>query len=112
MKTKIIRGRYSTREEIISAIDKKVAQVNRLRASAARLYNVSSKLMSPKKHGVSMVPTPEQITMAISVREKADKKIIKAERLEFAGLSYLKGKLAQFDTMILPGVNIDTSIQK
>jgi len=104
-KKKYKAPRFYTREQIIARIDKfqKKAAVQREKQRAKymeagqlrRVYATDEHLMKKAKR----------------LDEEGDKWGRKADRLEKDVLCKLKGKLSEFDTAVLPGVNIDRSIE-
>lgn len=105
---KLVKGRFKSEEEIIAAIDAKLAQVKKLRIDAASL-NIRARdahLKFEKKGD------PKFLGLRDKLHERSDRKILHAEKLEKGYLTHLKGKLAVFRTDLLPEMGTDRSIPK
>ena len=103
-KPKRPRKRFTNREEIIKRIDKFTQKAQRQRDQQRQLYADAHTLMRGGGNRVDAIHNSAKKEVA------GDKLGRKADRLEKDVLPALKGKLAEFDTDVIPGITDDRSV--
>ncbi len=90
--------RYENREAIIRDIDSALKKISKAKKAAQENLDQEELLTE----------IPEQLSVLRQHRESADFQFRKIRRLENVRLPALKAKLAEFDTLALPGTLPDT----
>lgn len=96
------RGRYNSEQEILDAIDAKLEQVVRLRKSATSMASKGRKLQLKLEKETVHADAFELSLKREALHDRADRKNQKADKIEKGYLTYLKHKLAEFRTELLP----------
>lgn len=103
VKKKRVKPRFTTREQIIQRIDKFTVKAQRKRAEQSKCYAQANHIRRDDRR-------LEELAGAAKHDVLGDKLGKQADRLEKDVLPKLKAKLAEFDTQIIPGIDIDKSI--
>lgn len=105
-KIKTPKKRFTSREQIITRIDKFTKKAGNQRRQQRECYTRAGQIRRSAHDSQDTTLLPE----AIKKDKEGDKWGLKADRLEKDVLGSLRSKLAEFDTETIPGITTDRSV--
>lgn len=101
------KTRFTSREQILKKIDKFAAKANSQRAQQRQFYLAAANIRDNARRSNDST----LLTAANSKDALGDLWGKRAERLETKVLASLKRKLAEFQTMTIPGITEDKTVE-